>query len=121
MPKTVLVVDDDPDIRETIGIILADEGFEVQLAANGAEALAQLRAGAPAQLILLDLMMPVMNGWQFRVEQEKDAGLREIPVIVISADNNLPEKARAFGGRYLAKPLDIDDLLEIITRVKAES
>jgi CheY-like chemotaxis protein len=115
--KRVLVVDDDPDIRETIGIILEDEGFDVDLAANGSEALAKLRVDPHAQVILLDLMMPVMNGWEFRAEQEKDPALLAIPVIVISADNNLSEKARAFGGNYLSKPLDIDELLEEIGRV----
>src|SRR5262245_9680008 len=111
MKKRILIVDDDPDIRETMGLILEDEGFEVSLASDGAEALAKLRGCEPPHLILLDLMMPVMNGWQFRAEQEKEEALLNIPVIVISADSNLREKAQAFGGNYLAKPLDIQDLL----------
>jgi DNA-binding response OmpR family regulator len=118
MKKRVLVIDDDPDIRETIRLVLADEGYTVDDAGDGADALALLRKnGVIPDVILLDLMMPRMNGWQFREEQQRDARLAGIPIIVLSADSNLPEKAPTFGGRYLAKPVDIDSLLAAIEAV----
>jgi CheY-like chemotaxis protein len=115
--RFVLIVDDDPDLLDVTSFVIESEGMAVETARNGEEALALLRAGRVPELVLLDLMMPVMNGWEFRAEQEKDPALLAIPVIVISADNNLSEKARAFGGNYLSKPLDIDDLLEEIGRI----
>src|SRR5262245_34540626 len=81
----VLVVDDDEMIQESIREVLHDEGYDVALAQNGVEALAKLRAGPRPSVILLDLMMPVMDGWQFRSEQKKDGTLAAIPVIVITA------------------------------------
>ena len=116
MGARVLVVDDDADIRQTVGMVLEEEGYEVQVAADGAAALALLRAGPPPALILLDLMMPVMNGWQFREAQTADETLAAIPVVVISADNRLRE-ACPFGDNYLRKPVDIDALLSIVARV----
>src|SRR4051794_28574938 len=83
--KLILVVDDDPDLRDTLGQILEDEGYSVAAASNGREALAYLRERPAPSLILLDLMMPVMDGWQFRSEQRLDSVLAKIPVLVISA------------------------------------
>ena len=117
MKKRVLVVDDDADIRETVRLILADEGYEVDDAADGSAALAQLRSGARPDVILLDLMMPVMNGWQFREAQQADPLLAAIPIIVISADARLRDQATQFGGRFLAKPVDIESLLAAIETV----
>lgn len=115
--RLVLVVDDDAAIRETMTAILADEGYAVVAAANGAEALDRLRAsGARPCVILLDLMMPVMNGNQFFSEQQRDPELATIPVVLLSADPNVREKARAFGGDYLAKPVRIERVLDAIER-----
>jgi CheY-like chemotaxis protein len=114
MGRRVLVVDDDADIRETVSLILEDEGYEVQSAGDGAAALAVLRAGPAPDVILLDLMMPIMNGWQFREEQQRDTELARIPVVVLSADSNLRDKAGFFGGTYLAKPVNIEALLQTI-------
>jgi CheY-like chemotaxis protein len=112
MAKRVLVVDDDADIRETVSLILKDEGWEVSLAADGAAALTLLRSGAPRpNVILLDLMMPVMNGWQFREEQLKDPQLASIPLVVLSANSAVRGKAGYFGGAYLSKPVNIEALL----------
>jgi CheY-like chemotaxis protein len=116
---TILVVDDDADIRETMHLILADEGFRVVSASDGEEALAVLRSGVRPRLILLDLMMPVLNGWQFREVQLSDPVLSKIPVIVISADSNLRQKMTAIGAAFLRKPLDMDQLLAAIARVSA--
>ena len=117
MPRSVLIVDDDADIRETMQLVLEDEGYHVAMAADGVQALRMLDGGLRPDVILLDLMMPVMNGWQFREAQLKRPALASIPVIVISADSNLRDKVEPFGHDYLAKPLDIDELLAMIERV----
>jgi CheY-like chemotaxis protein len=83
--EVVLVVDDDRDIRETLREVLTDAGYEVVAAENGRAALEQLRAGCRPALILLDLMMPVMDGLAFRAEQLADAALETIPVVLITA------------------------------------
>ena len=118
MTKPVLVVEDDTDIREALVGILRDEGFTADGVGNGAEALARLRGpAAPPALILLDLMMPVMNGWQFRAEQQQDDALKSIPVVVISADSGVKQKAESLAvNGYLKKPVDLDQLLEIVAR-----
>lgn len=119
--KTVLVVDDDLEIRETIKDVLEEEGYRVDLAANGAEALAHLRtlngdAGAYPALILLDLMMPEMNGWQFCEEQKKDGRLAGIPVLVISAASVNEKKGSIAGHPFLKKPIELSRLLEAVAK-----
>jgi CheY-like chemotaxis protein len=112
-PGSVLVVDDDADIRDLLSQFLEVEGFRVQSARNGQEAIERLRDGRGACVILLDLMMPVMNGWQFRDQQKSDPDLADIPVVVISAvipDHVPPIDANA----YVRKPLDLDSLLETV-------
>ena len=116
-PKQILIVDDDGDIRETLSQILEEEGYGVLMASNGAEALARLREAPCPDLILLDLMMPVMDGWQFRTEQRRDPALAEIPVIILSAAGNLHDNTRGFGAAAtIKKPIYLDDLLEAIER-----
>jgi CheY-like chemotaxis protein len=116
----VLVVDDDADIRETVSLILEDEGYDVASAGDGASALAELRDGPRPGLILLDLMMPVMDGWQFREAQLSDPSLAAIPVVVLSADAGLRDKADYFGGAYLAKPVNIDALLDAVASYRSD-
>lgn len=82
---TILLVDDNSDILEVVRVILENEGYVVATAGNGADALAQLRAGLVPRLIILDLTMPVMDGWEFRGHQLADPALRDIPTIVHSA------------------------------------
>jgi CheY-like chemotaxis protein len=115
--KQVLIVEDDLDIRDALGQILEDEGYAVTTAANGLEALERLRAGPPPMLILLDLMMPIMNGWQFRAEQQQDPTLATIPVVVISADTNIGDKANQLGvSDFFRKPIEISGLLQTLAR-----
>lgn len=118
MKRRVLIVDDDADLRETLCTALADEGYECTGAANGAEALARLRSGDMPQLILLDLMMPVMDGWTFREEQKKDPRLAGIPVLVLSAS---PLTAEHLGDslRAIRKPMDLDVLLSAVNETIA--
>ncbi len=113
----LLVVEDDYDIRYALALVLESEGFTVVGAANGQEGLERLRSGERPCLILLDLMMPTMDGWQFRAQQAGDPALGSIPVVVISADGKVPQKAAALGAAaYLKKPIDFDALIETVRR-----
>jgi CheY-like chemotaxis protein len=113
MNHTLMIVEDDPDLRETVCAALEDEGMKCVGARNGADALSRLRAGFTPDLIMLDLMMPIMNGWAFREEQKKDPRLAGIPVLVLSAFPNL-ETALGDDCPYLLKPLDLEVLLAAI-------
>lgn len=115
--RVLYVVDDDVAIRETRADLLRDEGYTVITAANGQEALDQLRHGSgPPCLIILDLMMPIMSGDEFYREKQLDPQLAEIPVVVISADGNLARKASSLGGQYLAKPVRLDVVIDTVER-----
>jgi len=109
----VLVVDDDPDILDALSEILHVEGYEVQRARNGREALQRLEEGLP-DLVLLDLMMPVMDGWEFARSLSGDA---RPPIIVLSADRNVSSRAREIGAvEWLAKPFELSELLAAVGR-----
>ena len=109
------MVDDDRGIRETLGDVLRDEGYAVALARDGDEALAMLREGPTPALILLDLSMPGMTGEELRRVQLEDPRLAQIPVVVLSADeeNRLPDVAG-----WLRKPVDLDELLGAVAQVR---
>ncbi len=112
----VLVVDDDPDILEAICDILEAEGYEVERARHGEEALERIAARQPA-VILLDLMMPVMDGVAFAQALRLRPAVRDVPIVVISADGN-PQRAAAVGAAgYLAKPFDIEALLSQVAGI----
>lgn len=116
--RTILVVDDDADIRASVANVLEGEGYQVLGAANGREALSIL-AGVEERpkAILLDLMMPEMDGWAFRVEQQKVPELAAIPVVVFTAHGSPAEAARQLGAAgFLKKPLGLDELLDMIGR-----
>src|SRR5579872_7464708 len=118
--RSLLVIEDDPDIREALDGLLSTEGFLVAGCANGREALDWLRASPKPDLILLDLMMPIMDGWQFRVEQKQDPLLAAIPVVALSADATA--KAAAIDAdAYLRKPVEYDLLVDTIDRLLVES
>jgi len=111
----VLVVEDTVDKRDSLVMLLREEGFEAHGVANGLEALRELRRGYDACLILLDLWMPVMDGWTFRFEQRRDPTLADIPVVVLSATVNPEEEARRVGAiAGMQKPLDLPALLELV-------
>jgi CheY-like chemotaxis protein len=118
---TILVVDDDDIIRETVAEALHLDGFSVETARNGAEAIDRVRE-KPPHGIILDLMMPIMTGWQF-LEHCKASSLCEgIPVVVMSAYNKLPEEAAKLGVKgCIAKPFDLDVLLGAIERAVLRS
>jgi CheY-like chemotaxis protein len=114
----ILVVDDDEDIRYALGDTLEAEGYRVVLAEDGRDALDKLRGlPAPPCMILLDLMMPNMDGLQFRAAQQGDPKLSGIPVVILSADSQVKQKAAALGvAACMAKPVRIADLLTMIER-----
>jgi CheY-like chemotaxis protein len=113
----VLIVEDDTDLRQALSQILADEGYRVDGAEHGLHALEQLRDGCRPCVILLDLTMPVMNGWQFRDQQRQDPDLAEIPVVVISAGANLSEQIVPLGIQdYIRKPIQLGQLLATVQR-----
>lgn len=117
MSGTVLVVDDDPDIRETLSEILSDEGYRVDSASDGREALEYLLSHPPPCVILLDLMMPVMSGMEFRRVQRADPRLEQIPVVAVSASRNLGSIAEDLDRiDFLPKPIQLDDLFESVER-----
>ena len=108
---TVFIIEDDVDTREMLAKFLELEGYSVELASNGRQALDRLAGGANASVILLDLMMPVMDGWEFRRHQIEDARLRDIPTIVVSAAGR-DRLAQISADAYLSKPVDMDELLQ---------
>jgi CheY-like chemotaxis protein len=108
------VVEDDVDTRDMLGRFLELEGFHVELASNGKQALERLCAGVQPCVILLDLMMPVMDGWQFRREQSRHRELAHIPVIVVSAAGK-DRMAEIDADAYLPKPVDLEQLLERVS------
>jgi CheY-like chemotaxis protein len=114
-PLTVLLVDDDQDLAEGLAEFLEDEGFKVVTATDGQAALDRLRRGLRPCAILLDLMMPRMNGWEFRHEQLQDADLKEIPIVVITAAGlDAAAKAQLGGVDYLSKPPSLPRLLAAV-------
>ena len=113
---SVLVTDDDDDIRDSIREVLEDEGYSVAVAAHGREALECLAEVRP-QLILLDLSMPVMNGQEFRKAQLEHPIWKEIPVVVLSAAGRMQEKTSGMDAADLvAKPIKLDKLLLVVRR-----
>jgi CheY-like chemotaxis protein len=115
-PPLVLVVDDDLDIRNTVAGILQDEGYQVAKAGNGQEALSYLNAPGSVRprLILLDMMMPIMDGPTFRQHQEQSPDLAAIPVLIFTAFGN-PDDVNWAAGR-LTKPLRLEALLTMVAK-----
>jgi DNA-binding response OmpR family regulator len=116
----VLVVDDDALIRETLATALGDEGYAVRVASNGRAALMTIGTWRP-DVIVLDLMMPVMDGSDFRAAQRAVAETAQIPVIVLSATHEVHGRAAGLGAAAVfAKPFDLGALLDVIARLLAE-
>jgi len=113
---TILIVEDDDEIRELLAEMLADRGYQVATARNGKEALELLRT-KPLQpnIVLLDLMMPVMDGWQMRAEMLADPKLADIPVVIVSGAADLQDESDALkAARVLTKPVKWPVLLESV-------
>jgi CheY-like chemotaxis protein len=113
--RSILIVEDDEDVRGALAAVLEEEGHTILEARHGEEALRILRAPSAVCLILLDLFMPTMNGWAFREEQRRDPALASIPVIVLSADGAAAKSTADLGVLdYMVKPVDFDRLLRLI-------
>ena len=120
MPS-VLIVEDDVDVREFVDVFLRTSGYETVCAANGQEALDRMREQRPC-LVLLDIQMPVMDGFQFRARQLRDPALADVPVLCITAVYDPEQVTREIGLRCLSKPADFDALLgEVETACGASS
>ena len=116
----VLVVEDDPDTREALMATLRTRGYEVDGVEGGREALDRMREAALPALVLLDLMLPGMDGFEFRLHQTEDPALAPVPVVVLSAGVDLPRKAaRLAPDACLTKPVDPTLLLEVVDRLCA--
>jgi CheY-like chemotaxis protein len=115
-PKIVAIIEDDLGIRDSIAGVLEDEGYRVVAADHGRDALDRLERETEAPcVILLDLMMPVMDGWAFREAQKRHPVLAPVPVIIMTADTKAKDKADELGARvHMGKPLDLDALLQAI-------
>ncbi len=114
---SILVVEDDKDIRDCIQSVLELEGYSVQTSENGREALDHLASRTPS-LILLDLMMPVMDGWEFLQKLNQLPSDRKAPVVVVSAVANQSDKATLsfLAKGFVKKPIDLDALLLTVQR-----
>jgi CheY-like chemotaxis protein len=116
MSCLVLVVEDDPDVRESLTEVLSDSAYTTVAVANGQEALDHLRAGGETPcVILLDIMMPVMDGREFRIIQRADPELGQIPVVILTAHADIAEAATSLqAAAYLRKPVQLRALLDVV-------
>ena len=116
MRGPILVVDDDRDMQTTIAAILEDGGYDVRVAGDGLDALAEVEAARPT-LILLDITMPRLDGYAFAAELHRRGQHADIPLVVLTADGRAPEKAAQVGANgYVAKPFTLDVLLAVVAR-----
>jgi CheY-like chemotaxis protein len=117
-PGSILIVDDDDAIRETLRVILEEEGYPVAAAANGREALLQLEAGPTLpSLCIVDLVMPVLNGWELCAELARRPTLAALPVLLVSANSSLDGPPPGLQTVHvMRKPLAFDRLLEHVER-----
>lgn len=111
--KNILIIEDEPEIRETLKQLLEFEGYQVDTASNGKEGVdALVDSVSKPHLILLDLMMPIMNGWEFLEVHSSNDAISKIPVVIVSAAGERAKTAKA--AAYVPKPIDIDALLNAI-------
>jgi DNA-binding response OmpR family regulator len=116
MAGGVLIVEDDEDIRADLAAILRIKGFAVAEAANGVEALAQMRDELPC-VLLLDLMMPEMNGWELGAIMQTEARLQKVPIVVVSGAGRLEQSTLSLApAAILAKPFELAHLIDVVAR-----
>jgi CheY-like chemotaxis protein len=109
----ILIVEDDPDILSSLAEAIREEGFEVETAANGYQALTRMESQMP-QLIFLDLMMPLMDGWKFMEVARQRFGDQIPPVVLLSAVHHLADEAERLGVKaFLPKPFDLEDVARV--------
>ncbi|MFN2571465.1 MAG: response regulator [Gemmatimonadales bacterium] len=113
--KQVMIVEDDATIRDELAALLSADGYDVATCGDGREALERLHWGLRPSVILLDLRMRVMTGWEFRTEQRKDAGIADIPVIAMTTGRWKPDDLKDFP-EHVAKPIDLSALRDLLGR-----
>src|SRR5262245_8225937 len=119
--RVALVVEDDDSIRRVITDVLEERGFQVMCAANGSEAIRRLTVSRP-DVVVLDLLMPVMHGWDFMESYTEQTGGEPIPIVVVSVNPALPRSYNRLGVRSIvAKPFDVDVLLDSVDRAVASA
>jgi CheY-like chemotaxis protein len=116
--RFVLIVDDDPDLLDVTSFVIEDEGMAVETARNGEEALDLLGTGRLPALVLLDLMMPVMNGWEFLAAIANDPVLQRVPVVVLTAGEHTEVPGAL---EVVSKPMDLKELLRVVERYVREN
>src|SRR5688572_8662092 len=114
--RSLLVVEDNEALRMEIAELFRDDGFRVVEAADGATALEILRRGEPIDIVLLDLWMPTMDGWRFRMEQRRDPALRNVPVVVLTADDSAQAQT-IDADAVIPKPFEARELCETVRGV----
>lgn len=119
--RSILLVEDDTGIRESVVECLESEGYRVSAASNGAEGLEWLRSGGRPDLVVLDLVMPVMNGAQFLSALRGEPAFRDIPVVLMTAAMPSQGMPMPQANGYLAKPFELNDLLDAVARHAARS
>lgn len=120
-PGYILVIEDDPDLRLVETELLTEEGFEVHAAAEGVAALEILAQMGPPALVVLDLRMPGMNGWDVAARMRSEEDWKNVPLVVVAAHYRITEEATALGARaWLHKPVSVHELLAVVERVHAE-
>jgi|SRR6186713_21796 len=121
--KPILIVDDDKEVRVALAELLEGEGYEVAGAHNGHEALKLMRGGLHPAVILLDLMMPEMDGWDFRSEQQRDPAFAHVPVVIVSASGFSQQSIHTQfrPAAFVPKPLEHKRLLDVIGRLVSSS
>ena len=113
----ILYVEDEIDTRDAVTFALKNQGYRVFGVANGQTALDYLRSSPPPCLILLDLMVPVMDGWQFMAVRARDPNLMSIPVVIVSAHTSIQRQTTPLkAAGYLTKPIDVDLLFETVRK-----
>lgn len=115
----LLIVDDDAELAESLADALTDAGYDAVTACDAERALRLSQYGPPPSLILLDLMMPRMNGWQFRERQLRDRRTRDIPVVIMTASRDLRNPPHT--STLLLKPFSLDELLEQVHSIVASA
>src|SRR5688572_25306749 len=116
MVAPVLLIEDDPDIREDLGFLLRARGYEVETASDGAEALMIIERVRPS-VILLDLRMPVLDGWKFRAEAHKKPALAGVPIILLTGVEDAESVAREMGAvDVVSKPIDLAKFFRLVDR-----
>src|SRR5215217_5852562 len=114
----ILIVEDEPDVRETLAAVFEEEGYHVACAPHGAEALSCLRRCPLPNVILLDLQMPVMDGWEFSHQQRQYPAAATIPLVILTgAYEGMRRPAPTGAAGYFMKPYNIDALIDVVARV----